>query len=301
LLPNLTLRTGVDVQLSPYTIDGQVPEEGGPGAPFLGPGLARPSRAFDQSKLFFQPAVYGELTTRAKRLEVVSGVRLDYTHATRRFDVSPRLTARYDLRTGPRTTLKGGSGVFYQPPGLFELTLLRYENTATGRAYGVETMLRYTADDDFFGWLSYTLSRSERTWGPGEPSQRFYADQPHVLALLGSYNLGKGWELGARFRLVSGNLYTPCLGGIYSSASTSYICVSGEQNSRRLETFHQLDVRVDKRWVFSSFTLGIYLDLINAYNHISQDSPDYSFDFSQAGTASQSLPITPSLGIRGEF
>jgi TonB family protein len=352
LLPNLTLRTGLDVQVAPYTIEGQVPEEGGPSAPPLGSGLARPTRTFDQEKLFFQPALYAELATRAKRLEVVSGVRLDYTHATRKFDVSPRLTARYDLNAAPRTTLKGGSGIFSQAPNLFQLTLsddpktlrspynwqnslgieqqlgqhvelsvegfynvmndlvvrrsgsdgvLRYDNTGTGRVYGAEAMLRYVADDDFFGWLSYTLSRSERTWEPGGPSQLFYADQPHVLTVLGSYNLGKGWELGARFRLVSGNLYTPCVGGVYSSSSTAYLCVNGEQNSERLETFHQLDVRIDKRWVFSAFTLGIYLDLINSYNHIAQDSPDYSFDFSQMGTASLSLPIVPSLGIRGEF
>jgi TonB family protein len=353
LMPNVRLRTGVDLQVGPYTIDGQFPEEGGAGAPDSGPALARPTRRFDQSELFFQPALYAELATRAqRRLEVVSGVRLDYTHMTRHFDVSPRLTARYDLAFAPRTTLKAGSGMFYQAPGLFEITLsdapttlrssrnwqnslgveqeigrhlelsvegfynvmddlvtrrpdqngvLHYDNSATGRVFGAELMLRYVADDDFFGWLSYTLSRSERTWAPGEPSELFYADQPHILAVLGSYNLGKGWELGARFRLVSGNLYTPCHGGLFSSISTTYQCVSGAQNSERLSTFHQLDIRVDKRWVFPSFTFGIYLDLINAYNHTAEDAPAYSFDFSQAGTTSQSLPIVPSLGIRGEF
>ncbi|HEY3494722.1 MAG TPA: TonB family protein [Polyangiaceae bacterium] len=352
LLPNLMLRAGLDLQVGPYRIDGQVPEQGVTGGPPPGPAFASPAREFDQSELFFLPAVYGELTTRAKRLEVVSWVRLDYTHMTRHYDVSPRLTARYDLVTSPRTTLKGGSGIFHQAPGLFEITLsddattlrsernwqnslgveqqigrhleasvegfynvmddlvtrrlgpngvLRYDNSATGRVYGLEAMLRYVADDDFFGWISYTLSRSERTWSPGQPSQLFYADQPHNLTVLGSYNLGKGWELGARFRLSSGNLYTPCNGGLLNSSSTTYICVSGKQNSERLSTFHQLDVRVDKRWVFSSWTLGIYLDLINAYNNISEDAPAYSFDFSQRGTTSQNLPIVPSLGIRGEF
>ena len=34
-------------------------------------------------------------------------------------------------------------------------------------------------------------------------------DQTHILTILGSYRLGHGWEFGARFRLVSGNLVTP--------------------------------------------------------------------------------------------
>ena len=352
VLSNLTLRTGLDVQVGPYTTQGNFPESGATSGPSVGSGFTSPTRVIDQERLLFLPAVYGELTTRAKRLEVVSGVRLDYTHTTRHFDVSPRITARYDLARSPRTTLKGGSGVFYQSPNFFELTLaeqptklssphnwqnslgieqqigrhleaslegfynvmddlvtrrqgpdgvLRYDNSATGHVIGLEAMLRYVADDDFFGWISYTLSRSERVWAPGQPSELFYADQPHILTALGSYNLGKGWEIGARFRLVSGNLYTPCVGGIFNSSATSYVCVNGEQNSQRLSTFHQLDVRIDKRWVFSSFTLGIYLDLINAYNHIAEDAPAYSFDFSQRGTTSQSLPIVPSLGIRGEF
>jgi len=65
--------------------------------------------------------------------------------------------------------------------------------------------------------------------------------------------------------------------------------------------FHQLDIRVDKRWVFSAFTLGVYLDLINAYNRINPDFLEYNFDFSQRREQTGSLPIVPSLGVRGEF
>src|SRR6185503_377022 len=58
---------------------------------------------------------------------------------------------------------------------------LRYNNFGTGRIFGAEAMLRFENDERFFGWLSYTLSRSERTWAPGEPSELFYLDQTHIL------------------------------------------------------------------------------------------------------------------------
>ena len=127
-------------------------------------------------------------------------------------------------------------------------------------------MLRYEPDERFFGWVSYTLSRSERTFIPGQPSQLFYLDQTHILTALGSVDLGRGWEVGLRFRYVSGNLYTPCYAGLFSSTGTSYLCSNGPLFSERLPAFHELDARIDKRWKFGDFALSAYLDLINAYN-----------------------------------
>lgn len=347
------LRLGYDVLVAPYHVEGQLPDDPGPSAPQVSSFVTAPVRRFDESSVFLQPAIYAEFElSPSSRTEVVTGVRLDYAHDTGRFDVSPRMTARYQLVSGfPGTALKAGTGLFHQPPGLAEVVLseeqslrsmrafqnslgleqelteqvelslegffntldglvsrqpdengvLRYDNGGTGRIVGAELMLRYRADERFFGWLSYTLSRSERTWIPGEPSRLFYLDQTHILTALASLELGRGWEFGARFRYVTGNLYTPCNGGIFSSISSEYLCLNGPINSERLEPFHQLDLRVDKRWVFSGFTLGAYLDLINAYNHTNPDFIDYNYDFTESQAQTGSLPIVPSLGMRGEF
>lgn len=352
--PNATLVTGFDVLVAPYETRAQIPEDPGPSAPDIGSFVTTPTRTLDDRGTFLQPAIFAEMQmTPTRRWQVVSGVRLDYTHSIEHFDASPRMMARYDVVQGfPRTTLKGGSGYFFQPPGFdvelfkdddtelrsmrswqnslgveqelsqqMELSVegfynvlddlisrgpdadgvLRYNNQGEGRVYGAEFMLRYRADERFFGWLAYTVSRSERTWADGEPSQVFGLDQTHIVTLLGSYVLGAGWEVGARFRYVSGNPYTPCEGGIFSSTSTSYLCVNGPNNSGRLPSFHQLDVRVDKTWTFDSFKLGAYLDLINAYNRTNPDFMDYNYDKTERRPVSGSLPIVPSLGIRGEF
>jgi len=162
-------------------------------------------------------------------------------------------------------------------------------------------MLRYAEDERFFGWVSYTLFRSERTNGPGQPSELFYLDQPQILTLLGSVNLGKGWEIGTRFRYVTGNIYTPCEGGLFSSTQTGYVCFSGPTNSKRLPPFHQLDIRIDKRFHIGDADLSIYLDIINVYNRVNPDVMAYNYNFTQQKPATASFPFIPSLGIRVEF
>jgi TonB family protein len=354
LRPGVTLRSGYDCLFAPYRAYGAIPQKGGANAPDIGPSVTTPSSAFDRQALFFAPALYSEFDLRpSSRLQLISGVRADYTLENARLDISPRLVARYKLAAGRfGTTLKAGSGLFHQAPGLLEFLLkspdtdlrsqrsfqnslgieqplteqvtlslegffnlldnlvsrqpdargvLQYNNFGKGRIFGSELLLRYAADDRFFGWISYTLSRSERSWVPGEPVTLFEFDQTHILTALGSYELGRGWEIGGRFRYVTGNLYTPCSSSLFSSTGSAYVCVPAAINSQRLPAFHQLDIRIDKRFQFRNFALGVYLDLINVYNRQNPDLIQYNYDFSQSRPETASLPIVPSLGIRGEF
>jgi hypothetical protein len=175
-----------------------------------------------------------------------------------------------------------------------------YENLGTGKVYGMEALLRYRFDGRFFGWMAYTLSRSTRTEGPGEPERLFEYDQTHNLTILGSYLLGRGWTLGSKFRYTTGTLYTPCVGGVLNAAAGSYACVSAETFSERLPAFHQLDVRVDKKWSFDTWALTAYLDLQNVYNRANPAAIDYNYNYTQSTTLS-GLPILPNIGVRGEF
>jgi TonB family protein len=175
-----------------------------------------------------------------------------------------------------------------------------YENVGTGEVIGLESLLKFRPLDDLSGWVTYTLSRSTRRDGPGEEERLFEHDQTHNLTLLASYALGRGWQMGARFRYVSGNPYTPCTGGILQGGAGVYACRSGEEYSERVPAFHQLDVRVDKTWTFESFNLTSYLDLQNAYNRGNPEGIMYNYNYTEAKYFS-GLPIIPSLGVRGEF
>jgi hypothetical protein len=59
---------------------------------------------------------------------------------------------------------------------------LRYDNGGTGRAYGLELIARHDFTHRFTGWLTYTLSRSERRDSGASADQLFDFDQTHILA-----------------------------------------------------------------------------------------------------------------------
>ena len=64
--------------------------------------------------------------------------------------------------------------------------------------------------------------------------------------------------------------------------------------------FHQLDLRVDKKWVKKVISITAYLDIQNAYN---RQNPEFfipAYDFS-AETLVPGLPIIPSIGTKIEW
>lgn len=180
----------------------------------------------------------------------------------------------------------------------------RYANLGDGYVVGWENLLEYKPDGRFFGWIAYTLSRSVR--GDASGAERLFEwDQTHNLVVLGNYELGRGWNLGARFRLVSGRPSTPVIAApnlpaLYAADASAYAPLQGELNSVRLPAFHQLDVRIEKAWQFEVWRLTTYLDVWNAYNNPSVEGVSYSYNYAEQAY-STGVPILPSLGVRGEF
>lgn len=175
-----------------------------------------------------------------------------------------------------------------------------YNNGAEGRVYGAELLLRHEFNGRFFGWIAYTLSRSERL-DFGETRWRvFDFDQTHILTALGSYQLPRNWSIGARWRYVTGNPTTPIVDSVYDSDNDVYTRVPGRTNSARTSPFHQLDVRVDKRWIRDRYTLNLYLDLQNAYNRMNEEDVQYNYDYTES-QAVTGLPLIPGFGFRAEF
>jgi TonB family protein len=180
-----------------------------------------------------------------------------------------------------------------------------YANEGLGSVVGLETFLKYKPDERFFGWLAYTLSRSVRQEGPAEPEYLFQYDQTHNLIVLGSYRLGRGWEFGARFRVVSGPLQTPVLQppslpSLYAADAGAYAQLQGQPFSKRMPVFHQLDLRIDKRWQAKDFRFSTYLDVQNVYNNSAVEGLVYNYNASKSYYQT-GVPILPSIGLRLEI
>jgi hypothetical protein len=153
---------------------------------------------------------------------------------------------------------------------------------------------------NFFGWASYTFSRSERRDAPGEAWHRFQFDQTHILTLMASYVLPRGWQVGARYRYVTGNPYTPIAGAFFDSNADRYMPIMGTPFSSRLPSFNQLDLRVDKTFTFDKWRLSLYLDVQNVTRASNPEGLGYSFDYRSTYPIS-GLPLLPIIGIRGDF
>ncbi|NJK89505.1 MAG: TonB-dependent receptor [Myxococcales bacterium] len=199
---------------------------------------------------------------------------------------------RLDRQVGPSNALRTNDDG--------DVVAAVFDNGQTGDVIGLEMFLRHDFNNNFRGWIAYTLSRSTRT-DSGETEERLFGfDQTHILALVLSYVFPENWELSGRFRLVSGNPFTPITGGVYIDEQDDYAPISGDTNSERLSLFHQLDLRLDKRWVADYFTVSAFLEVLNLYNRANTEGLTYNFDFSERGEV-QGLPIVPNVGVRVDF
>lgn len=176
----------------------------------------------------------------------------------------------------------------------------RYDNNGKGRAYGLELVAKHELTKKFVGWIAYTMMRSERLDSGATSWRLFEYDQPHILTVLGTYQLPRNWQIGGRFRYTSGNPTTPVIGNVYNASTDVYSPVYGAKYSTRVPAFHQLDIRVDKTWIYNKWIFNAYLDMQNVYNRSNPEQPEFNFNY-QKSQYSTGFPIYPIIGLRGEF
>jgi hypothetical protein len=176
-------------------------------------------------------------------------------------------------------------------------TVTNYSNDGTGKIYGAEVQAKYRKDE-WSGQLVYTYLKSDRTI-PGYGTQPSEFDQNHNLNLIGTYNKEK-WTYSGRFRLVSGLPYTPVTSSTFDSDNDVYVPLIGKIYSQRFDAFNQLDIRIDRKFIYDTWILTAYVDIQNLYNAKNSQNIQYSYDYSQK-TKVRGLPILPTFGVKGEF
>ena len=172
-----------------------------------------------------------------------------------------------------------------------------------GRAYGTQILLRHELTGRFFGWISYTLMRSERKDHPGSNWRLFDYDQTHVATVVGSYDLGRGFEFGARFRYATGLPRTPVIASKYSTRRDLYEPSFGppdQQNSGRIPAFVQLDARIAKRFTGSWWKAEVYVDVQNVTDRSNPEEVVYDYNYGKRNYIT-GLPTLPVAGARFEW
>jgi outer membrane receptor protein involved in Fe transport len=162
----------------------------------------------------------------------------------------------------------------------------------TGRARGIELFIQKTLTRSLYGTISISLSDVKYKAYDGV-ERRSDFDNRYVVIISGGYKLGTDWEFSAKFRAAGGRPYTPInpLNGEINYPT---------YNSLFLPIYHRLDVRAEKRWFFSKWTLTTYVDIQNVYNR--QNVYEYRWDkFKREIVTDKNIGILPSIGVSAEF
>ena len=136
-----------------------------------------------------------------------------------------------------------------------------------GRAYGLELFLK-KRKGKLNGWLSYTLSKSERQFDEIDQGNWFAArqDRTHDLSVVAMYQINERWSFSSTFVYSTGNAVTfPSGKYIVDDKPIWYYT---ERNGSRMPDYHRLDLGFtfepkQKGKIKSTWDFGIY----NAYNH----------------------------------
>ena len=162
-----------------------------------------------------------------------------------------------------------------------------------GASYGMELMLR-RHHGRFTGWVAYTLSRAERAFTCGLRPADY--DQPHVLNTVAQVRLPWNLMIGGRFFYSTGRPVT-ILKPPDGSATV--------RNADRLPDTIQLDLRIDREWIFKSFALDVFLEAVN----VTYSQAVFGLTYPREGSITRyDQPqlngfrwVLPSIGVRGRF
>ncbi len=139
---------------------------------------------------------------------------------------------------------------------------LHYSNEMTGTAYGIETLLEKELIDSWYGWVSLSWSKSQRTNERTQKTTEYYLDTPLVMNAVANYKINNNWDIGLRLSVRSGAKYTPIIGLRENEDHPGYYLPQyGEHNSKNLPIYKRLDLQADYKHHFfgnkASFSMGL--------------------------------------------
>jgi len=197
----------------------------------------------------------------------ISGIEIQRPEKNRRFTVEGfyKLYANYptSVRNGVVLANLGADfGVIGNEPVMSD---------GRGRAYGLEFLAQQRLFNNFYGIAALTLVRSEFTNPNTDGFVPSAWDNRFIVSLTAGKRLKRDWEIGARWRFLGGTPFIPFDLNASSLRSNWDLFNQGlfdfnRINEERLRSFHQLDLRVDKKYFFDKWNLNWYFDIQNAYN-----------------------------------
>ena len=185
--------------------------------------------------------------------------------------------------------------------GLFNQRFTVYNRlSGTGKAYtrGIEFMLQRKMAEGIYGLVSGSYARSRYSDVLGAWRDRVY-DNQWIFSVIGGYKPDQDWEYSVRWTYAGGVPYTP-FDQQASSAANIGLVDRNRVNDARYPDYHSLNLRIDRKFYFSSHMLDIYLSVWNAYNRKNVAAFFWNSTENRADTQYQ-WSVIPVVGVEYEF
>ncbi|SDE69409.1 Outer membrane receptor proteins, mostly Fe transport [Dyadobacter soli] len=155
-----------------------------------------------------------------------------------------------------------------------------------GRAYGAEFYVKKNKGR-LTGWVSYTLSRTERLVESVNNDDWFPArfDKPHNITAVAIYELTKRLSLSSNFTIQSGTPATFPTNRYHTGGFEIGNNYGGFRNNSRIPAYHRLDLAAtlkakkklfkvgEGEWVFSVYNVYNRRNPFSVYTRVNEDNP----------------------------
>ncbi len=186
------------------------------------------------------------------------------------------------------------------------------ESVGLGRTYGLEFTYQRKLSNNFYGLLAYTLYRSEFTGFDRDEFLPSLWDNRQLVSFTGGYKIGNSLEIGARLRYAGKAPFAALDREATLEEYPALIFDYSSLGEQRLAALNSLDIRIDKKWNFRTWTLDAYLEVQNITGSELPSAPTYGLRRDEAGNVQQprelveiepssSGQVLPTIGIVIDF
>ena len=185
------------------------------------------------------------------------------------------------------------------------------ETVGKGRSYGLEFQYQQKLTNNFYSIFSYTYFFSEFTGFDPNVYTPSVWDGRHLISFVGGYKLKRNWEVSSRYRFAGRTPFVPVNLNQTLVTYPEIVLDYTRLGEETLDVFSQLDVRVDKKWNYSQWTLNIFFEVQNILAQEIPTPPEYGLARDDSGNLLNPTALTqieqttntpiPSIGIVVDF
>ncbi len=181
------------------------------------------------------------------------------------------------------------------------------QSDGLGRTQGLELLYQQKFTGKWYGIASFTLFKSEFC-GSDLVYRPSLWDNQFLISALGGYKFRNNWEISSRFRYLGRAPFIPTN---LEQSLEFYPAIIKDYSSvgqNRLDAYNQVDIRVDKKWSYTSWSLDVFFEVQNILGNANPEEPSYGLARDENGevviperlvqvNTNTSVNVLPSIGV----